>query len=150
MSMCGQICYGISFDEGYEFPWNIKPWGGDHEAWWRDVSGYEGLEYPYAKDGSYKPGFHQDDPRVQEFFKHRRTWDEENPFPLELVYIGDFNSAETILAVTSSLVCAEYSAPFDPTKLVVYDGARNVLLDFCRMWNIKSDHPKWWLSTYQG
>ena len=150
MSTNGQICYGIRFDEGYEFPWDIEPWQGDHEAWWRDVNGYESLEYPFAEDGSYNPGFHRDDPEIPAYFNHRRAWDKENPFPVELVYCGDLDSSNVILAVGSSCVFAEHEESFNPVDLFVYDVRRNVLLDFCRRWNIESDHPKWWLSTYRG
>jgi hypothetical protein len=150
MSTNGQICYGIRFNEGFEFPWDMGPWRGDHEAWWRDVNGYESLEYPWAKDGNYNPGFDADDPRITAYFVHRRAWDKGNPFPVELVFCGDFNSSNTILAVGSSCVFAdEDEESFNPVDLVVpYGGI--VLLNFCQTWNIESDHPKWWLSTYRG
>lgn len=151
MSTDAQICYGIAFEEGFEFPWGIEPWWGDHEAWWRDVNGYESLWYPYTEDGDYKPGVDGNDPRVDEYHSHKSSWIRENPFPLTLVHCGSYDFSEVILAVTSTFVIAEgYGESFRPSQLIVHDGSRNVLLDFCRMWNIESNHPKWWLSTYRG
>lgn len=147
MNTDGQICYGILFEEGYEFPWDIEPWDGA-EAWWRDVNGYESLEYPWAANGAYKPGYSADDPRVREYFIHRRTWDEVNPFPITLVDCGYCDL--WILAVTSSFISCDSPEAFNPADLIVHVDETMVLLDFCRRWDIELHDPKWWLNTYQG
>lgn len=138
------ICYGILFEEGTEFPWL-----NDHEAWWRDVNGYEPLWDPYDKYGNYKPGVEANDPRISAYFKHRSDWDNENPFPVTLVDYGCWDFSQVILAVTSSLVIGNAKA-FSPVDLTVSGKDIDVLLNFCRKWNIELDIPKWWLGTYQG
>ena len=107
-----------------------SPWRDDHEAWWRDVSGYEPLWYPFAH-GGYKPGVELDDPRIREYFVHRLKWDNENPFPVTLVYC-DFS--EVILAVTSSLVVTDGTEAFNPVDLTVSGKDVDILLNFCRKW----------------
>lgn len=149
MSTYAQICYGIAFDEGYEFPWDIVPWFGDHEAWWRDVNDYEPLEYPYASNGGYKPGVDGNDPRAEEYYNHKENWIEENPLPITIVDCG--YDGEVILAVSSSLIVAYDAKAFRPVDLVELSVKERVTLrDFCQRWNIESDEPKWWLSTYKG
>ena len=141
--MYGQICYGILIEEGAEFPWDV-----DHEAWWRDVNDYKPLWCPYTKYGGYKPGVKANDPRIKEYFNHQNDWHTENPFPITIVEYGCCEFSEVILAVTSSLIDGIES--FHPEDLIVSKEDRDTLLNFCQRWNIESDDPKWWLSSYRG
>ena len=59
----GQICFGIKFEEGDEFPWEDVDGDYDLEEWWRRVNGYTNPhESPWDEKGGYKEGFSRDDP----------------------------------------------------------------------------------------
>jgi hypothetical protein len=150
---CGQICYGLLFEADTEFPWSDQ-WEGDHEAWWRDVKGYEPLEYPYTEYGEYKPGYSSDDPRISEYFEHRAAWIQENPFPVELVEYCCYDESMVILAVPSTLRTCELGVPtkieFTPDTLKVDE--LDILFHFCSEYGIERilKNCQWWLSCFRG
>ncbi len=142
--MNGQTCYGILFEAGTEFPWK-----DDHEAWWRDVNGYEPLECPYTEEGTYKPGYSRDDPRISEYYKHRTAWAQENPFPVELVEYCCYDESMTIIAVPSTLKTCELGDPVKLTSLVVTDDEVSALMHFCSEYGIVWQCCQWWLSCFR-
>lgn len=151
----GQICYGIAFDEGFEFPWHDDD-GGDIESWWIDkVHGYKPPFECYDADGNYLPGFDDKDPRVNEFFDHRRAFAKSHPLPVEEVNYCSADYPMWILAVPGTVKSARRGFPeeFDPTKLVVSAEETAALLTFCKEHRIevlKENKPRWWLSSYWG
>jgi hypothetical protein len=148
---CGQICYGFLFEADTEFPWSDSRWEGDHEAWWRDVNGYEPLEDPYTATGEYKPGYSYDDPRISEYYAHRAAWTQENPFPVELVEYCDYDESMMIIAVQSSLRTCELGEPTIILGTLTVTGDEvQVLIHFCNQYGIEfQQNCKWWLSCRQ-
>ena len=168
----GQICYGILFDEDFEFPWSERDGIDD---WWREVNGYENPCWnPFTPEGDYKAeivtntrvygpvtsGYGMvtsDDPRIQEYFQHQRNWDKEHPLPIELVNCCSCDCPIWILAAPASTEIARrgYPSELDLRALKVNDvakapGWRANLLEFCDKYKIEHDEPRWWLSSYWG
>ncbi len=160
----GQICFGVLFPDGVEFPWD-KEADGDHEEWWRKVQGYEEPFSPWDEKGEYAKGFTRDDPRIDKYFEHRRAFDKAHPFPAELVNVCHIDSPIWILAVPSTCKTARrgYPEAFDPASLAVTEQDVAKLKTFLAE-HIKFDPeefshdkdfdatltPKWYLSSYWG
>lgn len=154
VSTNGQLCYGIKFEEDFEFPWGAEEFDGDITEWWRSVNGYVNPNFnPYTEAGEYKPGVTREDPRVDEYFKHSRDWDAAHPVPVGLVNYCSGDYAMYILAVPGVGLSNRrgYPEEFDPSALKVSDEQRAALLEFCKTHKIEHDEePKWWLSSYWG
>lgn len=155
VSTDGQICYGILFDEDYEFPWSTDEYeDSDISYWWRDMNGYiNPIESPYTEDG-YKPGYTSGDPRVNEYYEHSYKWLESNPLPVELVNYQSGECPAYILAIPSTVKTANRGNPiaFSPgIELVVSGQDRQALIDFCTKYGLEINAPpSWYLSSYWG
>ena len=143
VSTDGQLCFGIKFEEEFEFPWN----GMELNEWWREVNDCP-VESPYDEYGGLKQ--EATDANVDAYFDQLLFWDTANPFPVELVNYQASSSPAWILAVPSS--CRSCSRGY-PMELKLYDlpvtleEERN-LLDFCKRFNIETELPSWYLSSY--
>jgi len=153
----GQLCYGIVFDEGFEFPWtNFDGDGGELEDWWIEVAhGYKPPFECFDEDGDYLPGFKTHDPRVDEYFSHRRAFKNAHPLPVVEVNYCSGDYPMYILAVPQSCRSNYRGDPksIDPAQLVVTADQVNLLLDFCKTHGIEltaEQSPQWWLSSYWG
>lgn len=157
----GQICYGVVFDEDYEFPWDDEKYEGGIEAWWRDVNNFVNPAFnPFTEEGDYKPGVANDDPRISKYFKQDHEWDKAHPLPVELVNYCSGDCPMFILAVKESCISNNRGFPvqFDPSSLTVSDEARRALLKFCVDYGLEISteevtevrEPEWLLSSYWG
>lgn len=153
VSTNGQICYGIIFDDGFEFPWDAEKWGGDIDEWWRDVNGYEPGFNPYTDEGNHREGVVEDDPRIYEYHSRMQNWMKEHPIPVKLINYCSGEVPMYILAVSCSCITSRRGHPidFDPKSLTL-DGVQGLLLGlFCTKYGIETeDEPKWWLSSFWG
>lgn len=148
----GQICYGIMFEEDFDFPWGDAKYDGDIEEWWKEVSGYVNPHFnPWTEDGDYKEGVAHDDPRIQEYHDHRYDWAQNNPLPIEVVNYCSGDCPMYILAVPSTFESAScgYPTVINTRELVVKDEAEKDLIDFCKKHGIEVDDTSigWWLSS---
>lgn len=149
----GEIWYGVLFEEGLEFPWDIVDEDssdeGDIEEWWRSVNGYVPLHTPFTEAGEYADGWHKDDPRFREYYDHRHKWLADNPLPVEMVNVCSGDYPMYGLAVVGSVRTANRGFPetFDPAEL---KADATVLLDFCKRFSIEHGEPSWYLSSYWG
>ncbi|MHC4121838.1 MAG: hypothetical protein ACYSWO_30575 [Planctomycetota bacterium] len=147
------ICYGIAFNEDYEFPWEE----GDLESfeeWWLKEQGYVNPHpFPYTPDGQRKSGITREDAMV--YHGHKRTWLKENPPPVRLVtgYSSDYPFY--VLAVPGTVDTAHEGGPLpiDPNLMVVTTEERLALIGFCATY-VDPEADKWisgWLLTaYYG
>lgn len=174
VSTDGQLCFGVMFDEGFEFPWGWDGDGefdGDIEEWWRSVNGYVcPMESPWDEDGNRNPGYSDNDPRIDEYFRVRREWLEANPIPVDLVNYCSGDCAMYILTLDNERLnmTARRGYPvvvnvFDLQRAVEETQAERVLLQFMQMYGIGEAGltdsstrfsedgeilaPKWWLSS---
>jgi hypothetical protein len=138
----GQLCYGLTFEEDYEFPWD----GMDLDEWWRDIEGCP-VESPYAEGGDYKPGI-----TINDYFEQRRRWDDDNPLPIELVNCCSGDCPIWILAIPASVMFCRrgYPLAFDRVDLTVTYEDVQKLLGFCKRFDIEVTELKWLLSSYWG
>jgi hypothetical protein len=153
VSTDGQICFGVAFDEGFEFPWDAEQFDGDPQRWWRSVNGYSNPNWdPFDEHGNYKPGVTHDDPRRKTFWQHGWDWDKANPVPIILVNYCSGDVPMYIVAVPGpNLSCSRgYPEAFDPSTLTVTEEAA-VLTEFLTKYEIEFEGPpKWYLSSYWG
>ena len=127
----GQICFGIAFRMGVEFPWDKDGYDGDINNWWEhEVLGLQNTAELHDKNGFQK---------------------QDQPLPVQLVNCCNEDYPHWILAVPNSIVVSyEYQpASFSPSDLRVAKEAENELIGFCRQHGIDFDEgPRWWLSSY--
>ena len=96
----GQICFGIAFPEGFEFPW-----GDDSEKWWRTINGYKPPFKLYTDDNEdYLDELgnvtrERPEKRIDAYYEAQRRWDAKHPFPVLLVNYCSGDYPMWILAV---------------------------------------------------
>ena len=126
----GQICYGIFFEEGTEFPW-----GEDLEEWWVCAKIAE-LKYTGGRP-----------PRVS-----YNSILEMHPIPVREVNYAHQDCYSIILATPSSFKRAYrgYPITFTPEELKVTD--KEALISFCKKYipEYTGEQPEWYLSSYYG
>lgn len=130
VSTDGEICYGIIFEDEYEFPWDIDH-EGDPEMWW--IS--EILKLTYN-------GYHE-----------KKAILKDNPLPFELVNYCSGEYPMYILAVPGTVKRASRGNPtsFTLDELKVDEAASNKLVEFCKEHDLTGDSEIGWiLSSYMG
>lgn len=149
----GQICYGIIFEEGYEFPWIKEDEEfGSIEDWWLEQQSFKPKHPIYNESGEW---IHIRKPTEEEYdvyFTEVRAFQAEHPLPIAEVNYCSGDYPMYILAVPSTLKEASRGNPkeFDPKDLTVTDCEKQALIDFCTKYNLEGSEPKWWLSSYWG
>lgn len=156
VSTDGQICYGILFEDGYEFPWDED---GDIEDWWNDIHGMKDWKPTveiYNSEGNYLNGIKPSKEAIDAYYDERRAFKESlsiPPLPVEMVNVCSGDYPTYILAVPSSSKSASrgYPQEFDPQLLKVSEDELQALLGFCDKYELEYDgEPKWYLSSYWG
>lgn len=161
VSTDGQLCYGVPFPEGFEFPWEKY----SEEKWWRKINGYKPPFMLYNEDGEYLSGVKPPEALVDQYYEHQNEWDKANPFPVEVVNYCSDDCPMYMLAVKESVKnnSRGYPEEINPAELTVTDEQKKVLLNFIENY-IKekvdeyaedysdklSLEPKWYLSSYWG
>ena len=148
VSTNGQLCYGVLFEEGFEFPWDEYD---DIEDWWAKVKGFTPTVYPYNSEGDYAEGINAKSPEIDIYHNEKSEWEKANPIPVELVNYCSCDYPMYILTVPS----ANYynsrgdAVGIDPTKLLDEQGeAHDILIQFLKEFEIEyEDEPCWLLSS---
>lgn len=151
ISIDGQICYGIVFDDEYEeFPWEEY----DLEDWWLEQCGFKPPIEIYTDDGEYVNGICPDQEVIDEYYRYGREFKKNNPMPIEMVNACSSDYPVWIMAVSGTIMGASWGYPeaFDPEKLIVTEAQKKDLIDFCNKYgiDITDKEPKWYLSSYKG
>lgn len=147
----GQLSFGVVFDEGFEFPWDLTH-EGDIDEWWRDIRGFVNpIESPFTPEGQYKPGIDRDSPFISEYFAKRREWGEANPLPVDVVNYCSGDYPLHILATKHMIARRGYPERVDADFFEDTDKSANELRAFMSEFGIESDGEiGWWLSSYWG
>ena len=148
----GQICYGVMFEEDYEFPWDDEKYDGDIEDWWRDLCGYKPTNEIYS-NGGYVGGVKPPESVFQAYYEERRVFDKAHPIPFELVNYCSGDYPMYILAITRTCLSNSRGTPeaFNPESLTITEDEKSNLLDFCAKHGLSFEgEPSWWLSSYWG
>jgi hypothetical protein len=151
------LFYGWCIEEGTELPWDDEKYDGDIDEWWRAVNGYVPPFEPFDDDGGgYAEGFSEDDPRVDEYFEHRRAWDEDHPLPFELVCHCSNECTMYGIAVLGTNVTASRGYPkrvrrshVSLTKRILRELDKTIVACVKHGVELKGP-PKWWLCSYWG
>ena len=160
----GQICFGVLFPEDYEFPWDSFEGAGGIDEWWRShVCGYSPPFQVFDREGNYIDGEEPPQEVIDEYYQHRRDFDEEHPLPFQVVNCSWVDDPRWVIAVPESCLSAEWGSPteFKPENLAypALESSARKLTEFCkehcqpwREWNNGAPNftPKWYLSGYRG
>jgi hypothetical protein len=154
VSTDGQLCFGILFEEGYNFPWDDDEYEGDLEKYWRSLKGFVNpVEYPYDENHDYKPGISGfNDPKVQAYYNAIFEWGKNNPAPIEIVNYCSGDVPMYIIATKNISANRGYPAVIDPDFLNIdYEKEKKIILDFLSDCGVETEEePKWYLSSYWG
>jgi len=68
------LCYGMIFEEGFEFPWTDEDGNSDLDKWWLKVNGYKEINKLFGDDGEWLPEYdnglkHWENPTTTEQIK---------------------------------------------------------------------------------
>lgn len=153
VSTDGQICYGIPFEEDFEFPWT-EDGDSDEEAlrnWWiYKIHGFKHDFELYDEDGEYLGGKVPSAEEKQRYYGPWQKFVDEHPLPIELVNYCSGDYPMYILAVPRTLKknARGDAVAFSPGDLVVTEEERSTLIDFCQLYEIEMpSEPKWYLSS---
>lgn len=151
VSTNGQLCYGIIFEEGFEFPWDKGNYEGDMDEWWMEVSGFKPTMDIWDDDDTKKEGVTEEDKK--RYYAERWKWCKDNPVPVERVNYCSGDCDMYILAIPSTIKTANRGYPEELTEnaLQIAGNAATKLVEFCEKYDIEiEEQPKWWLSSYWG
>lgn len=150
VSTNGQICYGILFDEGTEFPWTRDD--NDIEHWWvYTVHGFKHSFEIYTEAGHYIGGQRPAQDVLDKYYGEKREFEKTMPkLPVELVNVCSCDYPQYILAALGTEKTAYRGRPvvFYPDELAAGEDERNTLLNFCHTHDIPFEgEPRWYLSS---
>jgi len=149
VSTDGQICYGVVFEDGYEFPWGR--FDGVEEWYYKEIKPFIPIAEIYDENGEYINGIRPDEETFKWYCQQKREWKEKNPLIFELVNYCSGDCPMYILAVKSTFIsCSRgYPLEIEPESLNVKESDKQKLLDFCAQYNLKFESgPSWYLSSY--
>ena len=145
VSTNANLCYGISFEEDYEFPWSDYDEG--IEGWWLETQGYKPPFELFNAAGNYIDGIKPSQEKISEYFAAQREFQKANPLPIEEIMHCSGDYPMYILATVSSPKTARRGYPETIDNLDVVEAEKDVLLRFCEQWELEGEGPAWWLSS---
>lgn len=150
VSTDGQICFGIAFENGQEFPWDSSEYDGDIETWWIcAVHEYQSPFEIYNNNGGYLGGVKPPDERINEYYQAERDFKSAHSLPVELVYHCSGDCPMYILAVPRTIKKAArgYPEEIKPGEMIVTQDECGLLVEFCETHGIEAEVPRWWLTS---
>ena len=150
VSTNGQICYGITFDAGYEFPWDLDDYQGDIEEWWLcKIHGYKPSFEIYDAKGNYINGKTPPEEEINRYFAEKHEFAKTRPLPVELINYCSGDYPMYALAVPGTVVTALRGDPteFEPAALMVDAEKLAALMRFCAAHGLEGE-PRWLLTSY--
>lgn len=157
----GQICFGIPFEEDYEYPWDDEKYDGGFDDWWiYEICNYKNPFELYNEEG-YVGGKRPPEEKISEYFDTKNKFANKHPSPVGLVNYCSSDCDMYIVAIPKTCISNSRGYPeiFEPEKMVVSDKDRNELIIFCEKycrpkddesWEFPKMEPKWYLSSYWG
>lgn len=153
VSTNGIIGFGVVCDEGTELPWDTEEFDGDIEEWWRRENDFRDIHSPWTPDGNYATGWGDKDPRLDEYYRHRREWLESHPVPIELENYcsGDCPMYALTVPGLGTSCRRGYPKTFEPSELVATPDQAESLKAFLMKYGIEYEgEPGWLLMSYWG
>lgn len=150
----GELWYGVVFEDGYEFPWDAKPFDGDIDDWWLKECGFSPSREINNSDGSdYAGGVKPEDALIKSYYEEKRAFKEAHPCPVEVVNYCSGEYPMYALSVDGTGRTASRGYPELITGLGISDSEINPLRNFLLKYDLKPDPDKpegWYLSSYWG
>lgn len=146
----GQLCYGVAFEEDFEFPWGEN---GIEDWWAYTVCEFKPSLELFDSGGNYLNGRKPSKTELNSYFEERRAFDAAHPLPVTLVNYCSGDYPMYAVAVPSTVRTARRGSPtaVDPTSLVVTDDEHATLLKFLADHGIEApEAPAWLLTSYWG
>ena len=163
ISSDGQICYGIAFDEDYQFPWLEERntdngiWK-DHEDWWLfGVCGYKPPFELYEENGAYLNNIEPSKEQKQEYHQHHCDFRSKHPMPVEILMHCSYSYPMYIIAAIGTLKsnCRGFVTEIKPLEITIVQ--HNAVVNFCEEYCQPTDgsvfpkmKPAWLLSSIMG
>lgn len=149
----GKICYGVTFDEETEFPWDADEYDGDLEQWWAfGVQEFRHSFELFTPEGLWIDGVEAPQERQDQYNREWREFRDRMALPpVVLVEHCSHESPMFILAAPGTYRWSHRSSPvaFEPSNLVVSQAERQALLDFCETYGFEFEgEPGWYLCSY--
>lgn len=148
------ICFGVAFDEGHEFPWDGE-FEGDLQQWW--VFGVHEFKRSFElfdAGGNFLSHVDQNDKELlSRYFDEDRQFLKANPVPIEMVNCCSGDYPIYILATPSSIRVAARGDPleFNPIDLLASEAEAKAMIEFFANHGIEPGRePGWILSSYWG
>ena len=151
VSTDAKIFYGITFEEGYEFPWDGYE---DIEDWWiYGVNVFKHSFELYDSDGNHLNGRKPSGEEISRYFDEKKSFSKAHPIPVELVNCCSYNYPMYALAVPDTVIMASRGYPevIDLSSFIVDNEKVNAMLKFCNDQGIELNRDlSWILSSYWG
>ena len=142
------ICFGVSFEEDTEFPWDDNKWSDIDEWWLYEVCGYKDPFEMWDETGNYIDGIEPPEEKQNEYYDTRRAFKEKHPLLIELVPHCHCDNPMYIVAAKGTVLTASRGYPQEvtPEILTVSNETREALINFCKEHGLEGE-PKWWLAS---
>jgi len=155
MTSYAKLIFGCDLgdeDAGLELPWDTEEFDHDLEGWWRTVKGYKPPFELYNSEGARLPIWTAE--KRDELYHHRKEFDEENPCPVEINYIGHPDFSGQVLSTKSHQIFrSEWSEALEIKSEDLFQTSKMeaTLQAFCAEYGIKPlKGPCWILGAYYG
>ena len=159
ISSDGQICYGIAFEEEYEFPWLDEEWDGDEEEWWiTGICGYKPPFEIYNEQGGHIDGERPSKERSDEYYDNHSKFKDAHPMPVEIISHCSYDYTMYFIAVPGTYTRASSGYPEKFKIESVTPEQEKDVIDFCEKYLRAEDSycefPEmklyWFLSSMYG
>lgn len=150
----GQICYGILFEEDYEFPWDLEPYNGDYDEWW--TYGIQGFKHSFElfdENGEWLNGIEPSEDIKDSYYKEEWDFKKSHPkLPITLWNVCSADYPQYIMSVGKGLSASRgYPEELNLSEFIVTEEQTKQLIDFCNEYGIEiKNKPNWYLSSYWG
>lgn len=140
----GQLCFGVIVPDDITLPWNAENeygeniYDGEINDWWLDISGYVSPYTSWEEEG---------------YFEHKRTYLTLRPTPVEVVYYGDVDYPNYLIALKGSYTRASSGEieEINYTTIFAMQYKKDELINFCKKHlGIDNPEPKWYLTSNMG
>jgi len=142
------LAYGFKFNEDYVFPWTED----GLENWWKKENNFVPIFEPFNARGNFNPGYSYSDPRLEQYCKHKKEWEEMNPIPIKIVKCGSYEYYTPVLTLPNLCIKSDWEEPLEIeiSDLEIDSENKKYLMDFCSKYNLAPNNPEptWWLCSY--
>ena len=143
----GQICFGIMFDEDYEFPWQQTKYNYDIKDWWLTVNNFN----PSVRHLNYFPHPSLTKEEKETLYKEKANFFEECPIPAEEVNYCSTSYPMYILAIPETVKWCSRGYPEKIGNLYAQltDRRLEAFTGFIKQYGIETNScPTWYLSSF--